>query len=449
MLDILKFDVPTLAEIDRHEVISSLKEGATLVKGAEKKLWVERYNGSGEATLKGPISANLTEQAPVGSVITHTRTKDLMVVHSHQIVSDSPGKEPQVEIRAHEFPEIFAGKRLGQSNVPVFPEVGEFEEYNRNWSVGWDFAELDFNGDRTPNPSILPKNVIYDLLWWGCGWSYGPGSIDDPFNSYALWPARVEYSSDALLDHRYPIMTKWVSKREIGPKDTILSVVRSIMDEFDLGIATKRMHQLPLYPKSYNIVVVHGGTNLTGPDGVRLRIGTNTINKYSALRSNKNNKVGAYVKTTYYDFFMLSEQEALDRSTKLFDNQTINVDASGVDSDFEDFATAKTYRSYILSKAYAQGQMELLNANQGNFVVEVDIDRDNSGYTFRKDFNLGDVVTLERSPIFDEQPMRVVEFIESEEEGVFEAYPVLKPVRKYWEFNAHSRLQYQTLIGEY
>lgn len=448
MLDILRFEVPTLRDVDEGRDMLSLRSGSGLVKGATKKLWVERYDGTGEATISGPMSSDLMTQMPVGSVLSHIKTRCLMVVHSHQIKAGTDGGDPEVEVRAHELVQALEGKRIEQFAIPTFPEVNEFEEYDKDIPVGWDFGRLDLYGEFQPTLAELPKHVIYRFLESAStGGYHSRYLLTDPFHYYAFGVFMTQYAEDQLTSSVYPELARLVQLRKVGPKDTVLSAARPVMGEFDIGMSTLRNRG---YARADGVdfnILIHGGADLTGDDGVRLRIGSDTISKYQALLSNKTRKVGAYVRTTYYDFFMIPDQFNLERRSTIFDSSTIYVDASSVDSDYETLGDAKFHRSYILSKAYGLGQIELVRANMGNAVIEVDISKDNTQYEFRRDFNLGDVVILERSEFLPRQEMRVVEFVESEEESRFESYPVLKPVGQYWRFNANTREEYDFPTG--
>ena len=131
----------------------------------------------------------------------------------------------------------------------------------------------------------------------------------------------------------------------------------------------------------------------------------------------------------------------------MFDVAEMIVDAKHVDGGYSTIEDAQADLPQIIVRANNYAISELAKTNQEKFIVEVDISADNPEYEYRKDFNIGDIVSIDSSAFFDPQPMRVVEFVESETEGKFEAYPVLKSVKDGWKFNSHTPAQWETWLG--
>lgn len=54
-------------------------------------MWIERYRTAGEFTITAPVSSGLRTKLPLGSLISHTDTQELMIVESHEISDDVDG----------------------------------------------------------------------------------------------------------------------------------------------------------------------------------------------------------------------------------------------------------------------------------------------------------------------------------------------------------------------
>lgn len=184
-------------------------------------------------------------------------------------------------------------------------------------------------------------------------------------------------------------------------------------------------------------MTVSGGINLTGEDGVHFKVGSNSVKRYSSLASCKDTRNAAYVTTSHFEFMILDgKMETLEEP--VFGLNIINIDCSVVDEGY-DLGQAEMDKSNILNAAYGLAKTELTRNNTDEFIVEVDVNSDNPEYQYRRDFNLGDVVTIDSSAFFKAQNIRVVEYVETEDNGKYEGHPVLRALKPGWDFNVNNK----------
>jgi Siphovirus ReqiPepy6 Gp37-like protein len=79
-----------------HNGVDSYDEGE-IVNGVTSKLWVERYRFPGECTFKCPALSYYRNALPIGSLVSHTDTKDIMMIENHEI-TESKDKGPELTI---------------------------------------------------------------------------------------------------------------------------------------------------------------------------------------------------------------------------------------------------------------------------------------------------------------------------------------------------------------
>ena len=77
----------TLFRYAPHEVgVNTLYlTDAQTIEGFKSAMWIERYRKAGEFTIVAPVSSGLRTKLPLGALISHTETQELMMVESHEI----------------------------------------------------------------------------------------------------------------------------------------------------------------------------------------------------------------------------------------------------------------------------------------------------------------------------------------------------------------------------
>lgn len=438
MIELIKFDPSTIQEL-KTEGTLSVKPKAKHVTGATKKLWVERFNGSGEVTIEGPVSADLFSQLPLGSIVSHTNTRDLMRVHSHLITGNAKG-DPVAKVSGSEIFTFSEGRNYHDAEIPLYPE---YIALNKDFP--FTIGNTEANVSNSSNLAYAPKNVLFILLFESIG-RFGGQNL---FEMYDIFVNTFSYPPNYSLDPRFAEVKKFVDTKEVTVNDNIYALASDIMKEFDIGVQVFRNFYSGSYLdyREQLMILVSGGVDRTGDNGVHFKVGTDSVKKYSSLQSNKQRYNSAIVNTTYYTF-RVDSPEITNGTASIFDVATLNVDAKMVDQDYESIEEANEDIVSIIAKANSYAKGELNRTNKQKLIVEVDISADNPQYVYREHFNIGDVISIDSSAFFDPQPMRIVEFVESETDGKFESYPVLKSVSDGWEYNAVSVDRWGAMMNE-
>lgn len=425
MIELIRYDTNTIAE-DLSQWSSTLKRGAKIVTGAEKKLWVERFDGTGEITVEGPISSDLLSQLPKGCLVSHINSQDLMRIHTHQIVGNDKG-EPAIKISGSSILKTLDERTYTAAAVPKYPNAQEKPE--ENITIG----NTEENAVGSNNTANTPKMVVYFLMHQTMADSAGFNFIgaSDVYVNY------MEYPSGAFTDPRNTAAKKFVDTTEINATSTIGGVISPILKEFEIGVQIFREFYYDEFRERTIMFLVHGGADRTGDNGVHFRVGTDTIKKYSSINSNKSVTQGAIVQTTYFEF-RIGTNDLNNGNIGAFDVKLTVIDASHVDSEYESKEAALDDQYTIIRRAYTYSMTELNKLTKETMVLEIDMAEDNQMYEYRRDFNLGDIVSIDSSAFYNAQPMRVVEFVESEDKGKFKSYPVLKSVNEGWHYNSHT-----------
>ncbi len=111
-MDVFKFKNPT------HPTLFDQGE---LINGLKTKMWIERYRDSSSFDFVADAEAMVHKLLPIGTLISHTESTEVMVVENHEIREQS-GKETEIKITGRSF-ESFLENRIVGSNKNWQPEV--------------------------------------------------------------------------------------------------------------------------------------------------------------------------------------------------------------------------------------------------------------------------------------------------------------------------------------
>lgn len=407
----------------------SLSPEPNLVQNANKILWSEKYLGLSEVTIEAPIDSDLFRQLPIGTLVSHINTLEIMQIHTHSISGSNIG-DPSLKVSGSAFRSVF-------ETWPIkYPEVfKEYPEYTTSEDEPISIGNNEANILRLNDPKALPKHVIFDIL----NRTTKPQNLRlDMLYLPTVDVDMIQYRSDWYDLVQESDYVSYIDDTNIDIKSKIGDILSNINSEFDIGFLVSRNQKRPGYDGDVYILV-HGGTDRTGDnDGsVHFMVGTNTLSKYSSLNSNKTRYNCAVVSTKFFNFIIYDKSVKISREN-IYNRHFVEIDASHIDSEYADFEQASLDAQKIVQAANDYATSKLSHLNQEAFIVEVDANKDNPKYEYRIDYNLGDIITIDSSAFFDSQPMRVVEYVESVNDGQFEAYPVIKAVKPGWEIHAHS-----------
>jgi hypothetical protein len=365
----------------------TLVEGE-IINGIHDSLWVERYRDPGEFKIAGPLSSGLREALPIGSLISHTDTSEVMMVENHEI-NDEEDEDTKISITGRSFDAYLEERVVG-------------------WSLYWDNKDL-----------TLTQQPVYTLA---SGTSYAQAAqlIKDHINT-ARTPAAAnnqlvnvnEATRITLPSGNYPTYSATQLRRGyvhpalveiLGVNDLGIRIVRP-------GIALTSLTAAPVVTR----FVVHDGIDRRAT--VMFSYDLGDLKSADYLWSLKRNKTEAIISGRYLDQAVTSSKTGLQR-------REIFVDGGDIDGVYTSYPTGANKTNALASMAI-RGNAEVL-ANNDVEVTRVDISRTNQN-RYRVDYDIGDLVRLDGN-YGSIQVVRVVEYVEVQDQDTQYGYPTVSIV---------------------
>lgn len=344
--------------------------GGQAINGYDSALWVERYQRPGEFKIKALLSSGLKDFLPIGTFISHIRTRELMVVES-QHIEEPKDEDPTVEISGRSFVAYLEERIIAQNYIATGVN---------------DIILYDIAADETWEQLVV---IINDHIGEGF-----PVDNDDELTNVlsshnCTGPGTVEFR---LIKH-----------------GTVLERVLEILKIDDVGLRILRPTEAD--PNIY--FNVYQGVDRTA----RVQFSTvladlDNIEYFFSIKAYKNyaRVMGRWVQTL----------ASFGPSTGV-ERRYIVVDASDIDEQYTAMPTG-TPLSDIVNAMIVRGQEVLRNKNNIT-ITRADVSP-NSTLQFGRDYFLGDLVTVNGN--FNQtQVMRVTEFAEIEDETGTSGQPTL------------------------
>lgn len=136
-------------------------EEAQTINGARSITWTERYRDPGEFEIIAPLSSGLMEFLPLGSLISHMKTYEVMVVENHEITEDQNG-DTLIKITGRSLEVILENRIVGMPQVRTNSSISEYilsADYTWNQAVSLinDHIQNEFfPDDMIPNVIAVP-----------------------------------------------------------------------------------------------------------------------------------------------------------------------------------------------------------------------------------------------------------------------------------------------------
>lgn len=106
----------------------------TTVKNFDSLVWTERYQTAGDFQLVVENEINIIDSLPLGTLISHTDTKSVMIVENHEIERDS-NRRLLITISGRTF-ETFAENRAVQgSDLPLYDPITDLPNSDISYST--------------------------------------------------------------------------------------------------------------------------------------------------------------------------------------------------------------------------------------------------------------------------------------------------------------------------
>lgn len=355
------------------DVGSPFRHGVAL-NGLDSVMWIERYREPGEFKITGLLSSGIRHELPLGTFISHTDTKTVMIVEDHNI-KESLDKEATIEISGRSFETILENRIVGSNlgyNNPVPPGL----EYTL--MVSWV-------GDQA-------HALILDHMQ--------PGRVVDPGEE-------IPY---VVVSNQIPVEGEQVYRTL--KRQTVHKALIELLAIYDYGVKAIRK------PDGTIELVLHKGVNRASSVGFSWKYGELANAEY--LWTSRKDKNVAYVKGRYVEeFYYTPGADKMNRRVLL-------VDAADLDDYLDTTPTGSTLDA-IRQKMYVRGQQALRQNNEIN-IAQADV-ADSTQYKYRIDYNIGDIVQIDANYGTDEI-RRVVEFTEIEDENGESAHPSFETVQQ-------------------
>lgn len=348
-------------------------ESGELINGLKTKMWVERYGPPGEFTFVAPAWTNIREQLPIGTFISHTNTKEIMIVENHE-VQGKKNEEIMVTITGRSFDSFFENRVVGSNQI--FP--AEYTDYVLEEDYSW--------------------NQLVEL-------------IQDH-----ILPSRLKDPNDALpyvsVGHSVPSISGEVVERLLSRGD-LSEHISDLLKVDNLGIKTVRP-----YGGSENVsVVIHKGVDRTEQFVFSYSMGE--LENIDYLFSKKKERNAALVTSKWVEVMVAGPEVGIERKTMF-------VSAPDIDSEFEEPPTGEDLET-ITAVLEAIGTNALADQNEVA-LKQAELSQTSPKFIYRQDYDLGDLVSVSGgylTNVNEPSTMRIVEYVETEDETGSKSYPTL------------------------
>lgn len=361
-MELFKFESPT--------VDATVLQRGNLIKGYDSVMWVERYNEAGEFEIEAKLSSGLIDFLPTGTFISHADTLEVMIVENCEI------KQP-----IDEDPTIkFSGR--------------SFISYLENRIVG-------VNQARQSSTVVDYKQVLAD------SWVQAVRLINDHVNSPFS-------SNDQLVNvlATHNITGTGTREERIFKQGNVYARLIEILNVDDVGVKTIRRNTFPGTANDTTLFMVYKGVNRANKVSFSWKSGD--LDSLQYLFSQKALKTSALVIGRYV-------WQMVDGPETKYDRRIMVVDADDIDGKLSAPPTG-TALTTILTAMQTRGKQAL--KSQVRVSISASEISDNTNNRFRRDYNIGDLVTLDGN--FGQRAvMRVSEYAEIEDENGESGHPTL------------------------
>lgn len=337
-------------------------------------MWTERYKEPGEFEFLAPLSVGLREFLPLGTLISHADTLEVMIVENHEI-NETRDEEPTLTITGRTFDSILEQRIVGINQARA-STTHLITEYTLTSANSWEHAKQIINqhiSSATDTDDRLP-NII----------------------------AETDVSG----------VTGPVETRTFD-RGTVLERVHELLDVDEIGIRTARRNLFGVDGSS-TTTIIYLYTGVDRSNTVHFSWQSGDLDSADYLFTNKDSKNTALVVSRYFTW-------VVDIFPVEYERRMMIVDAADLDDNVDTVPTGSAAAD-ILNKMEVRGK-EALAAQKQLTITRADISS-TTKYQYRKDYNVGDLVSVDGN--FGQiAKMRVVEFVEIEDENGESGHPTL------------------------
>lgn len=358
------------------------------INGVKNATWIERYQEPGEFTIKAPVSTDLRTFLPLGTVISHVDTLELMVVENHEIDEKSTEEEPEI---------VVTGRSL--------------DSWLSQRTVGEDIETYVFAGHR------LYIFLTDYLLEYNTSWEQIRVLIDHHIGALGFENPSNEIVGFVAVANQQHIGSTTTMARVIK-KQNLHRAVMELLAVDDFGIKTVRPNPTNADPLKTEFRI-HNGFDKTTQVVFSHVAGDLQNARY--FWSNKAEKTDYYCVSTYLN--LRSDSPATG-----FGRKTLFVDCSDLDSHLVDEDLSNGELMIALGDALDVRGQQILRSWNMRQILSTDISK-TTPYQFRRDYDVGDLVRVNGNYDVTEV-MRVTEHVEFQDENGESGYPTLSALNE-------------------
>ena len=381
-MDLFKYiQVPNTGYISEGEVINGYK---TLE-------WTERFREPGEFKLKAPVSSGLRDKLPVGTLVSHVDTLELMYVTSNEIDTDVDEDEPPLVITGRSM-EAWLRHRIVGADIETYIDIGT--GYHLTTNIGDYLLPFDSSWDQARD---LINNHVNNTF----------AGLDDDVEGFVA------------VSNQQHIGPNTVENR-VMRKQNLHSAVLELLAVDDFGIKSVRPNSTNADPTTVEFRI-HNGFDLR--DSVRFSHALGDLEGTQYFWSEEGYKTDFYCFSTYFNTRSNYSAIGLDRRIMI-------VDCTDLDNHYTDeemWGVGSTLPTEVGIAMDIRGQ-QALRAQNPTAIMSTDIAR-TTQYKFREDYDVGDIVHVTAEFGLD-TVMRVMEHVEFEDELGEHGYPTLAAVNE-------------------
>lgn len=355
-----------------------------IINAVDNITWIERYRKNGEFTIQTTPDSNLQNLIPIGSLISHTNTREVMIVETHAISEDLEEKTATLTIKGRSF-ETFYEDRMAVANNfgATNPVTDEAYKYDLLADWSWNHA-IELMGDHGVTGSTI-------------------------LNGQDAIPLLVPY--EVGLNGLWEPGANFGKLERVIKRGNVYERLLELLEYSDLGIRTER----PILDLEYLGLVVHGGVDKSATITFSHLAGDIKSAEYVWSRIGRKN--GGLVVGKY------TSKVIRPAGVSGLDVQLMVIDAT----DFEDKYTETPTSNYdYIDRVLTARGMEVLNAQNGANIMSADISS-TTPHKYRRDYNIGDFVRVVGNYGIN-QVMRVTEYVEIKENLETVGYPTLSTI---------------------
>jgi len=345
------------------------------INGAESIMWVERYLEAGEFEIRAALSSGLRDFLPLGTLISHIDTMEVMIVENHQVVEDEEN-DPSIVITGRSFDTYLENRIVGMNLARAGSTISEY-------ILAADYSSkqiVKMINDHIVNPPAAANDALTNVI------------------------AQTDLATIAggVQDAR-TINRGNVSER-----------ARELLHVDDLGIRTIRRNTFGIGTgtSTQTIIDVYGGVDRTKTVMFSWKSGDFSRIEYLFTQKQQKNSalvLGRYIWTT------------VDTGPFKYDRRIMIVPADDLDGNLTAVPSGAALTA-LLAKMVIRGRQAL---KEQHYVTLAGADLSNmSAYQYRKDYGLGDLVTLDAN-YQNIITVRIVEYAEIEDESGYSGHPTL------------------------